>query len=111
MEWLHHALRLARLPRRVRRTVRRVVDEKLMPVSGTIGRDVTPLRMRLRDLASARPRFGYRRLHILLGRGGWRTITKRRVGCTARNSLGCGCTADGTGPASSGAPGCADPTE
>ena len=34
-------------------------------------RDVTPLRMRLRELAAARPRFGYRRLHILLRREGW----------------------------------------
>jgi putative transposase len=29
-------------------------------------RDVAPLRMRLRELAAARRRFGYRRLHILL---------------------------------------------
>jgi putative transposase len=33
-------------------------------------RDLTPLRMRLRELAAARPRFGYRRLYILLRRGG-----------------------------------------
>jgi putative transposase len=33
-------------------------------------RDVTPLRMRLWELAAARPRFGYRRLHILLRREG-----------------------------------------
>jgi putative transposase len=32
---------------------------------------VTPLRLRLRELAAARPRFGYRRLHILLRREGW----------------------------------------
>ena len=29
------------------------------------------LRIRLRDLATSRPRFGYRRLHILLRREGW----------------------------------------
>jgi putative transposase len=40
-------------------------------------RDVTPLRMRLRELAAARPRFGYRRLHILLRREGWRINAKK----------------------------------
>jgi putative transposase len=30
------------------------------------------LRQRLRELATARPRFGYERLHILLTREGWR---------------------------------------
>jgi putative transposase len=33
--------------------------------------------MRLRDLAGARPRFGYRRLHVLLRREGWRVNHKR----------------------------------
>ncbi len=40
-------------------------------------RDPTPLRMRLRELAAARPRFGYRRLAILLRREGWRVNHKR----------------------------------
>ncbi len=35
-------------------------------------RDVSVLRQRLRELATARPRFGYERLHILLTREGWR---------------------------------------
>jgi putative transposase len=34
-------------------------------------RDQTALRMRLRDLAAARVRYGYRRLHVLLQREGW----------------------------------------
>jgi|SoiMethySBSTD1v2_1073268.scaffolds.fasta_scaffold191773_3 putative transposase len=43
--------------------------------------DVTQLRMRLRQLAAARPQFGYRRLHIALaGRAGG-AITRRRIGC------------------------------
>jgi putative transposase len=33
--------------------------------------------MRLRELAAARPRFGYRRLHILLRREGWRINHKK----------------------------------
>jgi putative transposase len=35
------------------------------------------LRIRLRDLAYARPSYGYRRLHILLRREGWRVNHKR----------------------------------
>ena len=40
-------------------------------------RDQTALRLRLRDLAGARVRYGYRRLHILLEREGWRINHKR----------------------------------
>jgi putative transposase len=36
------------------------------------------LRMRLRELAEARPRFGYLRLHVLLEREGWQ-INRKRV--------------------------------
>lgn len=42
------------------------------------GRDDTALRMRLRELAAARRRFGYRRLHVLLQREGW-TLNHKRV--------------------------------
>ena len=48
-------------------------------------RDVTPLRMCLRELAAARPRFGYRHLHICCaGRAGGST-RRRRTGCTEAN--------------------------
>lgn len=40
-------------------------------------RDQTPLRLRLRDLAAVRVRYGYRRLHVLLQREGWRVNHKR----------------------------------
>lgn len=40
-------------------------------------RDQTALRMRLRDLAAARVRYGYRRLHVLLRREGWQVNHKR----------------------------------
>lgn len=36
------------------------------------------LRLRMRDLAQARPRFGYRRIHVLLRRDGW-TVNMKRV--------------------------------
>jgi len=39
--------------------------------------DDRPLRMRLKDLAYARPRYGYRRLAILLQREGWLVNHKR----------------------------------
>ena len=41
-------------------------------------RDQTPLRMRIRELAMARPRFGYLRIHVLLRREGW-AINHKRV--------------------------------
>ncbi len=41
-------------------------------------RDQSALRMRIRELAMARPRFGYNRIHILLRREGWR-VNKKRV--------------------------------
>jgi putative transposase len=39
--------------------------------------DQSALRLRLRDLAATRVRYGYRRLHILLQREGWRVNHKR----------------------------------
>ena len=41
-------------------------------------RDQTALRMRIRELAHSRPRFGYERIHILLRREGWR-VGRNRV--------------------------------
>ena len=40
-------------------------------------RDQAPLRQRLRELAAVRVRYGYRRLHVLLDREGWRVNHKR----------------------------------
>jgi putative transposase len=40
-------------------------------------RDQSPLRQRIRELAAVRVRYGYRRLHILLRREGWRVNAKR----------------------------------
>jgi putative transposase len=42
------------------------------------GRDDTAIRMRMKELAQARPRFGYLRLHVLLRREGW-GVNKKRV--------------------------------
>ena len=40
-------------------------------------RDATALRQRMRDLAAARPRYGYRRIHTLLRREGWKDGMER----------------------------------
>ena len=39
----------------------------------------TELRARMKELASERRRFGYRRLHILLKREGWQVNWKKRA--------------------------------
>ena len=41
-------------------------------------RDDTAIRRRLCELAQARPRFGYLRLHVMLRREGW-VVNKKRV--------------------------------
>jgi len=43
----------------------------------SVREDPVALRMRLRELAAARPRFGYRRLWVLLRREGWSVNHKR----------------------------------
>jgi putative transposase len=45
--------------------------------SRSVAIDQTALRLRLRDLAATRVRYGYRRLHILLRREGWHVNHKR----------------------------------
>jgi putative transposase len=40
-------------------------------------KDQSALRLRIRDLAHARPRFGYQRIWVLLRREGWRVNRKR----------------------------------
>ena len=47
----------------------------------------TELRMRLRDLAAVRVRYGYRRLHVLLRREGWPVNHKRTYRLYAEEGL------------------------
>jgi len=35
-----------------------------------------PLRMRIKDIAQARVRYGYKRIHVLLRREGWKVTSK-----------------------------------
>ena len=48
----------------------------------------TALRIRLRDLANARIRYGYRRLHVLLRREGWKINAKRVYRLYMQEGLG-----------------------
>jgi putative transposase len=41
-------------------------------------RDQSALRLRIREIAHARPRFGYQRIHVMLRREGW-AVNKKRV--------------------------------
>lgn len=41
-------------------------------------RDQSALRLRIREIAQARPRFGYTRIHVMLRREGW-PVNKKRV--------------------------------
>ena len=50
--------------------------------------DQTPLRLRLRELAEARRRYGYRRLTVLLQREGWAVNHKRVYKLYQRENLG-----------------------
>jgi putative transposase len=43
----------------------------------SIRREDTALRMRLKEVAASRPRFGYRRVYVMLRREGWRVNHKR----------------------------------
>jgi hypothetical protein len=49
----------------------------------------TELRARMKELASERRRFGYRRLHILLKREGWPPLGRfaRQIACRAMGEL------------------------
>ena len=42
-----------------------------------MAKDQSALKLRIRDLAAARVRYGYRRLHVLLSREGWKVNHKR----------------------------------
>ncbi|MDP9354570.1 MAG: IS3 family transposase [Chloroflexota bacterium] len=72
--------------RRLRQVEDRVSERRACRVAGmprsscryrSVARDQAALRVRLRDLAAARVRYGYRRLHVLLQREGWKVNHKR----------------------------------
>jgi transposase InsO family protein len=52
--------------------------------------------MRLRDLAAARVRYGYRRLHVLLRRDGWRVNHNACTGSIASKGAACASSSAGS---------------
>jgi putative transposase len=44
----------------------------------SIARDQSALRLRIREIAHSRPRFGYLRIHVMLRREGW-SVNKKRI--------------------------------
>jgi len=55
-----------------------------------------PLRVRLRELAEERRRFGYRRLQVLLEREGWQVNHKRVYRVYVERSCRCGVSVGGS---------------
>jgi hypothetical protein len=46
-------------------------------------RDATPLIMRIKEITATRFDYGYRRVHVMLKREGWRTLSRQSL-----NSIG-----------------------
>ena len=63
-----------------------------------VRQDDPVLRERLKDLAKARRRFGYRRLHVLLRREGHEVNHKRLSAFTAKNNCMCAVAVDASVP-------------
>ncbi len=61
----------------VRRACRLALLQRATWYKRSQAKDQTPLRMRIRDIANARPRFGYLRIQVMLRREGWFVNHKR----------------------------------
>jgi putative transposase len=61
----------------VKRACRLALLERATWYKRSQAKDQTPLRMRIRHIANARPRFGYLRIQVLLRREGWIVNHKR----------------------------------
>ena len=62
----------------------------------SVAAEQAALRMRIRDLAAARVSYGYRRIHVLLRREGWK-VNHKRVYRLYRLWRDCGCGLSGPG--------------
>ena len=62
----------------VRRSCRLALLRPSVWYAKSQARDQSALRLRIREIAMNRPRFGYLRVHVMLRREGW-TINKKRV--------------------------------
>ena len=70
--WIH-----GRFQVNVRRACRLAGFSKSGWYKRSTARDQSALRLRIREIAHARPRFGYPRIHVMLRREGWRVNRKR----------------------------------
>lgn len=70
--WIHDCFQLS-----VRRFCRLIGLRRAIWYYQSQAKDTSVLRQRMREQATARPRFGYERLHILLTREGWRVGRNR----------------------------------
>jgi putative transposase len=61
----------------------------------SVATDQTPLRTRIKEIAAARVRYGYKRVYVVLRREGWRINHKRCTDCTRKK--GCRCSSAGRG--------------
>jgi putative transposase len=76
-----------RFPASERRACQVIPVHRATPRYRRVAQEQTPLRMRLRDVATTRVRYGYRRLHIILQREGWRVKHKRAYRWYRREGL------------------------
>ncbi len=70
--WIH-----GRFQVNVRRTCRLAGFSKSGWYKRSTAREQSALRLRIREIEHARPRFGYPRIHVMLRREGWRVNRKR----------------------------------
>ena len=70
--WIHERFQV-----NVRRSCRLAGFSKSGWYKGSQARDQPALRLRIREIAHARPRFGYPRIHVMLRREGWQVNRKR----------------------------------
>ena len=71
--WIHERFQLSK-----KRSCRLALLQRATFYYRSRARDQTALRLRIRELAHSRPRFGYERIHVLLRREGW-LVGRNRV--------------------------------
>lgn len=72
MAWIHETFQVSTV-----RSCRLAQFTRAAWYRKSTARDQSALYLRIRDLAHARPRFGYRRITVLLRREGWQVNRKR----------------------------------
>jgi putative transposase len=71
--WIHATFQVT-----IRRSCRLAQFSRAAWYQASTAKDQSALRLRIREIAHARPRFGYLRIHVMLRREGW-PVNKKRV--------------------------------